>query len=196
MLCQNFYVASLLRAQNDIRTGTISAKDKVGKAYECHRARIFEIAGFKVLPQIKHPCVSWNADQAYFVGDTLIALEETKGHFADKCMTIRALHNFAETIVNFKEANLPIPHIIFHSFTRPDALKGQMGFWTKINPELCALMNDKIIVNWIGPHNRLPKTQWWGKKYTGDGECYTTFKNDERVRSDIEFINTLVTQYQ
>ena len=69
-------------------------------AFEKHRKRIWEHFGFKV---VKEGDGLFDADWYIWYGETLVAIEEDKGHYLDSCFLERALTGFAKTINSYQK---------------------------------------------------------------------------------------------
>ena len=111
-----FYKRSLQEACDDINHSTIALKDIVGLAYELHRKRIWEYFGFTVDKE-KHNAM-WNVDLTIYKGSTVVAFEETKGHYLDSCFLDRALGSMMKSVHNYIKLGEPIPMMILHLLVR------------------------------------------------------------------------------
>lgn len=96
-----FYLNSLIVAENNIIIGNKALKDVVGKEFEEHRKRIWEYFGFTVKKIKLYP---FNPDWCvYDKNGNLIIIEEDKGHYLDSCFMERCLCGIAKTILFFKK---------------------------------------------------------------------------------------------
>tara|TARA_Y100000591_G_C21839887_1_gene704929 strand:+ start:1162 stop:1800 length:639 start_codon:yes stop_codon:yes gene_type:complete len=193
-----FYKQSLREAEEEVviqkRSGK-AKKDIVGAEFESHRKRVWEHFGFTVETNTSKYGGDWNVDCNVFWKGKLILMEEDKAHYADKCMTDRAILDFINTIKNiwFGDEEKEIPVFLFHSFTKfPD-------FNHLLNKQIRGLSEDlkNIIVKnihytTITSKNRLKDKEWVGNKKCERVDSYTHFSEDELIVKDIMFIKSLI----
>jgi len=174
-----------------IALDTIKAlKDVIGREYENHRQRIFSAAGFKTATHLRPPGVSWRVDGLYYKNQRLVVLEETKGHYSDKCFTGRAYREFIETIVEYNDMKQPQPRYIFHVFGPPSSLQLELQFWDKIRPDLTAILRKQTSVTYICQRGRNPVSRWFTDKKR-DGGWYTKNSDNNLIAADVQYINDL-----
>lgn len=117
------------RSFNEVRDTDKAAKDIVGANYEIFRAeQIKRFSGLDVATKeeakVLHARLGgfYTPDQ-YILNRTtraLIAIEEDKGHYVDKCFAKRAIFNAAETFHHCITSHQPVPYFILSSPTSYD----------------------------------------------------------------------------
>ena len=186
-----FYKQSLQEADSEIRTQYETGKalkDIIGLAFESHRKRIWEYFGFDVSKD-RHDAM-FDVDWSITYNGTLIAFEESKGHYVDSCFMERALTGFCKTVNTYQKQGRHIPVLILHSFTRYNK------FNEKIIEDLDTrkdVIRDeilkKLVYTTLTDCDRLPKKRWFSKD---NFECYSGNASEELIIRDIEFIRSLV----
>ena len=183
-----FYTQSLVLAEAEIKEKRVAKalKDVVGLAFENHRKRIWEHFGFKV---VKNGDGLFDADWYIWHGETLVAIEEDKGHYLDSCFLERALTGFAKTINSYQKKGKNIPKLIIHSFARYNKFheKKEEDMETR-KESISKEMGEKLIYTTLTKRDRLNKKDWFGSSET----AYTNNADQELIKQDIEFILSLI----
>jgi len=185
------YKQSLENAENAINIAKQekALKDVVGDYYEAHRATLYTEAGFTTVRQQK---MGFAIDIAvYDNDDNMLILEETKGHYVDKCFFERALVGFCRTIKILKKANKPIPILLVHSFCKYNQHE-------KTFQEFCDMFEGASVITELKTHfkytyihdrDRKNKKLWFSKNE--DRTPYSTFAIDTLIQQDLDFIHSL-----
>lgn len=199
-----FYKQSLRELEEEViiqkRSGK-AKKDIMGCAFESHRKRIWEYHGFTVKSNTSKYGGDWNVDCNVFWKENLILMEEDKAHYADKCMTDRGILDFINTIKNIwfndddKEKKIPV--FLFHSFGRfPDFNHLLYKQIRGLSEDLKDIIVKNIHYTTISSLNRLKEKEWIGCKKCERTDSYTHFSEDELIIKDIQFIQSLIPDYQ
>jgi hypothetical protein len=186
-----YYRRSLQEADSEIRTEYETGKalkDIIGLAFESHRKRIWEYFGFEVSKD-RHFAM-FDVDWSITYNGTLVAFEESKGHYVDSCFMERALTGFCKTVNTYQKLDRQVPVLILHSFTR----------YNKFNEKLVEDMDTrkefirdeilkKMVYTTLVDCDRLSKKRWFSKD---NFECYSSNASDDLIIRDIGFIRSLV----
>jgi|TARA_B100000282_G_C31713781_1_gene482463 hypothetical protein len=111
-------------------------KDIVGKSYEMLREKCIKSYGCDIATKKEREYFkkmlggSYDADQYIVQKHTrkLLALEEDKGHYVDKCFFKRALANATETVAYCLKNNIEIPYFILSCPTNYKDYNAQLRF--------------------------------------------------------------------
>jgi len=186
-----YYRRSLQEADSEIRTEYETGKalkDIIGLAFESHRKRIWEYFGFEVSKD-RHFAM-FDVDWSITYNGTLVAFEESKGHYVDSCFMERALTGFCKTVNTYQKLDRQVPVLILHSFTR----------YNKFNEKLVEDMDTrkefirdeilkKLVYTTLVDCDRLSKKRWFSKD---NFECYSSNASDDLIIRDIGFIRSLL----
>ena len=193
-----FYRQSLNLADQEVKYQVTvvekALKDVVGAAYENHRRRIYEHFGFTVSKE--RFGAMFDVDWSIKYGDKLIAFEEDKGHYLDSCQAGRAIMGFAKTADTLIKQGKQIPKCIINTFTRYKKYDEKLEeFWIITKPEIVNELKKKLVYNTLVSRDRLPKTIWFSQN-ENRFNCYLSNVEDELIIKDIQFIQSLIPDYQ
>lgn len=187
-----FYKQSLIEADDEIKNEKETSKalkDIIGLAYEKHRKRVWNYFGFEVVKDTYN--ASFNVDWSILYKGTLIAMEESKGHYLDSCFLERALTGFAKTVNNYQKNNLSIPVFIIHSFTKYNKFNDKKMEDLDTRKECIAdVLYKKVIYSFMTKCDRLSSQKWFGKC----NNCYFDNVDEELIIKDIMLIQSLIPQ--
>jgi hypothetical protein len=192
LLSKEYYKQSLCGADNSVNAAreTKALKDVVGACYEVHRAKLYTEAGFRTVGQQK---MGFAVDIAvYDSQDNLLVLEETKGHYVDKCFFERALVGFCKSIRILQKQNKPIPILLLHSFCKYNQSERAFNEFCDVykGAEVIPILKEKFEYKFIHNKDRKPKTVWFSQ--SGPARTpYSEFAIDALIEDDIRFITSL-----
>ncbi|AII16993.1 hypothetical protein JO84_gp344 [Aureococcus anophagefferens virus] len=179
--------------EDEIKTTKKSLKDIIGKQYENHRKKLYiefgdyNIINNKDIDDSYKP--EWNAD--IIVTNKLgniIALEETKGHYLDKCFLDRSIMNIAITIKKYQINNIRIPIFIIHSYTTYRYYQNQLDkYYSIFTEDIVKIIKDKLIYTTVSCRDRI-STENWIKK---DKKAYIKNITVKNIINDIKTIRML-----
>jgi hypothetical protein len=151
-------------------TTTKAKKDIVGARYEEHRdgviksSRHLDIATKEEVKKFKEMYDgNFDADK-YIVHEKtrqLLAVEEDKGHYVDKCFLKRAMENALETFATSIEKGFEVPYFILNSPTSYS--KYEEVFQRKlklIHPEYVECFKAKFVYFPLCLHGRVSRTKY------------------------------------
>ena len=190
-----FYKNSLCQAETEIetihKTGK-ALKDIIGLAYETHRKRIWNYFGFDVS---KDKCdARFDVDWSITYKEKLVAFEEDKGHYVDSCFLERALTGFCKTVNTYKKTGKEVPVLILHSFTRYNKYNEKLeeDLETR-NAEIRNEIKTKLVYTTLSNCDRLSRKKWFSNDFY---KCYSNNVNDELIIKDIQFIRSLIPDFE
>jgi hypothetical protein len=182
----NFYRNSLKSAGEKINElkRTKALKDVIGKEYEQHRKRLWEFMGYTV--DKKRNNAAFDVDWSIYYRGNLVALEEDKGHYVDKCFFERCIHGFIGTINN---KGCESPKLILSAFTMYNLhINTERKSLELYKDHLVEIFRDNYTYNYINKCDRFPKNKW----FSSDIEChhnpYEEYQNDELIIKDIQYM--------
>ena len=151
-------------------TSSKAKKDIVGAAYESWKRKwvksysSLDVATAEEVKQIKTKYkIDFNADIYIVNADTrdLVALEEDKGHYVDKCFFKRALANAVDSIVMCLAQNMPVPYFILScptNYSKAEEIKNFQSM--SLKPEIYKLLEDKFMYFPLCLHGRVNRTAY------------------------------------
>ena len=182
------------RSLKEIRQTGKAPKDVVGKSYEQLRQSVIkEFPNLDIANELETRKFdsllgdNYKADQYVVCKRTrrLIALEEDKGHYVDKCFAKRALFNAAEVFHHCLKNNIEPPYFILSCPTNHNVdslLKSKKGFF---NEEVFNLLVKNFRFFPLCKHGRTSR-----KKYLKNEDM--PFKLEPAlIKKEAEFFNSL-----
>tara|TARA_R100000388_G_scaffold93426_2_gene78079 strand:- start:26 stop:628 length:603 start_codon:yes stop_codon:yes gene_type:complete len=189
---QDCYSSIMLEAE--LTSG--AKKDIVGKHYELFREiMICSHAHLDVATKLEKENFNkmfgnnYKADQ-YIVDKrsrSLLALEEDKGHYVDKCFAKRALWNAMETIAHCLQNDIDVPYFILSCPTNYNLKPLVSNMELVFKKELLEELRAKFRFFPLCDHGRTSRN-----KYLVEKQMPFKLKEDFVVR-EIEFMNSLGT---
>jgi len=179
------------------QTSTKAKKDIVGVNYEYIRRVWIKDNGLDVATKEEKEKFkkmfggTYDADQ-YIVDPssrTLLALEEDKGHYVDKCFFKRALINFVETIAYCLKNKIEVPYFILSCPTKYSGYGEQMQYLLDelqlFNDKVTNICKEKIKFFHQCVHGRVGRTKYLTRRET-------PFTIDEQlVKNEQDFFSML-----
>ena len=163
---QEYYTGCLV----ECLTTSKAKKDIVGARYEEHRESVIksakhldvatkeEVKGFKKLYD-----GNFDADKYIVHRETrrLLAVEEDKGHYVDKCFLKRAMENALETFATSIEKDLEVPYFILNCPTKyskyEEVFKRKLKL---IHPKYVECFKEKFIYLPLCQHDRVRASKY------------------------------------
>jgi len=185
----SFYKNSLKTAGEDInvKKKTTRLASVVGNAYEEHRKRVWEHLEFTV-DKLKNNA-DFDVDWSIYYHGKLVAFEEDKGHYVDKCFFERCIHGFIGTINN---KGIECPKLILSAFTRYnlhiDTEKKSLEVYKE---NLVEIFRDNYTYNYLNEYDRISKEKWFSSDSDSNHNPYEEYQNDELIIKDIRFMLSL-----
>lgn len=182
-ISQEFYKNSLILCGANINKSkkSKSLKDLVGYEYEQHRKRIWEHYGFTVSKDNKY----YKTDWCIYYNNKLVAIEEDKGHYVDKCFCERSLMSFCK-VINKNQIN---PKFILHSFTRYRLFdKNVKEFGAIIKEDIFCNLKQNLYYSYLNDFDRIKK-DWFSLQ--NNINPYEIHQNENLIERDIDFILSL-----
>tara|TARA_R100001594_G_scaffold134426_1_gene175580 strand:- start:690 stop:1316 length:627 start_codon:yes stop_codon:yes gene_type:complete len=173
--------------------GSKAKKDIVGEEYEAFRKGIIESIGLSVGDRrdISHLCNnSFNPDQV-IVSSTgkLLALEEDKAHYVDKCFLSRAIINCARVVQKCLDSGNEVPYFVLSCPTTYGKFEEEFSEGVRLFREDIALeMKDKFKYFSFCDHDRVRKSN-----YLKEGIQPFQY-NEKKIEREINFWNSLQSQ--
>lgn len=140
---------------NRCETSTKAKKDIVGEEYENFRSKIYESYGLKILSKKEVEGI-YKPDLTICSGDKIVAFEEAKGHYLDKCFMTRAVVNFAQIIEKFLEQNKEVPFLIISCPTKYNLYEDNFAQILKIfRSDIKDILSEKVVYLHSCNHDRV-----------------------------------------
>jgi len=188
-----FYKQSLQTASSNILTmqPKKALKDRVGFEYECHRKRVYEHFGFSAVKEQADN--NFKADWYIYKNESLVAIEEDKGHYMDSCFLDRAILSFAKQINICKKNNKDCPFLILSSFTTYRLYQKKMREnFEVLNPDLVDTMKEKLLYSSICKSDRLRRSLWFSDSTDSNSlDPYCDHADTRLILNDILMIKSL-----
>ena len=183
-------------------------KDVIGKAYENFRIKIPNIINKNLItiPKESHKKFleqigidpSFTVDQIITnKNGRILAIEEDKGHYLDKCFLDRGFYGAIKSIRRMRKSGLTAEQIPYFLICCPtkyskydqefEELLGIGSDMKAVDPELEAIFLQKIIYFPMCEHDRVAKKQY-NKIYDGSNPFAL---NEELIQSEIDWFSNL-----
>lgn len=186
----NFYMNSLKEADREVNSRKIALKDRIGKAYENHRKRIWEYYGFSV--DKKTNGATFNVDWSIYKDGKLIAFEECKGHYVDKDFLKRAVFDKINTIYQLVEDKKPIPLLILSSYTKYGSYNDSISQMLRVFHEnLVKEFKEKSRYTYLNDTSSRISRKKWFKKDVIINAYFDNLNETKYILEDIDFIKSL-----
>ena len=185
----NYYKNSLIEAGNKInqKKQNKALKDVVGNEYEHHRKRVWESLGFTV--DKERNGASFDVDWSIYYNNTLVAIEEDKGHYVDSCFFGRCIHSFIGSTHDIKGDT---PALILSSFTKYNLYETKKNKSLELYKDnLVEIFNRKFHYNYLNDFDRIKRDNWFKSDNHDLHNPYAQYLNDELIHNDIEFMLSL-----
>jgi hypothetical protein len=184
---------SYAKTMHEKSKGECATKDIVGRNYENMRIEWIRNHGLDVATDEEKKVFKSRLDDSYdadhFIVDKdtrkLLALEEDKGHYLDKCFAKRAIFNAAEVFALCMEKNLELPYFIISCPTNYNFHKILETTRRILDPKVSHALVEKLKFFPTCNHGRVSR-----KHYLTSGEF--PFKvEEENVNRESRFLLAL-----
>ena len=172
---------------------TKAKKDIVGEEYECFRKELIKSLGFRIGTKTDILYLSnnsFNPDQIILSpSGKLLALEEDKAHYVDKCFLSRAIINCARVVQKCLDSKIEVPYFILSCPTSYSKFEDEFSEGTRLfRHEIAREMKKKFKYFSFCGHDRVTKS-----KYLKEG--VQPFVHDPQlIQREINFWNSLQSQ--
>ena len=142
-------------------------KDIVGEEFERMRRGFWQSYGL----QAQHEVIAgYNADTVVRRGETVLVIEEDKGHYYDACMLRRFLFNTAEIILHYVEEG-KVDQVPVLSLCSSTKMKGCDDIFSKsikvFDPTIQRIMKEKIRFFSYCKHDRIKAKRYYATPQGG-----------------------------
>ena len=161
-------------------------KDIVGKHYEKHRKEFWRYFGIKAKPE-----TIGDVDADLVIRDpktkSILAIEECKGHYVDKCFLKRFIFNATDIIAHFHEKGEQVPLLILSCPTQYRLFKDKFPTYRgRFKKEFADELQKKVIYLPYCNHDRVGRTKY----YKSSNNCFNL--SDSLISEHISIANKIL----
>jgi hypothetical protein len=161
-------------------------KDIVGLHYEAFREKFIKELGFRIGKKEDIADITdgfYNPDQIILSpAGKVVAIEEDKGHYVDKCFLSRAIINSARVVQKCIDRDLPVPYIILSCPTSYSKYEFEFGEALRMfRPDIREELEKKFRYFSMCTHGRVSRT-----KYLREGASPFEY-NFDSIKKEIDF---------